>query len=183
LQGLADVVEAVQQEMLAERVHLERDFLAGGPHDDLPFEIDGEARVAAEAGVVHQRFADLARQLDRQDAVLEAVAMENVGEIGRNHAAYAEIQQRPGRVFSGRAAAEILEGDQDLGLPEAGLVQHELRFLAAVLVEAQRVEQVLAEAAARDRLQETRGDDFVGVDVRERERRRDTGQGREGGHG
>ena len=42
LQRLADVVQAVQQQVLAEGVDLEVDFLAVRPHHHLPLQIDGE---------------------------------------------------------------------------------------------------------------------------------------------
>src|SRR3712207_8927519 len=49
----------------------------------------------------------LGRDRDRQDAVLEAVVVKNVGEAGRDDAADAEIEQGPGRVLARRAAPEI----------------------------------------------------------------------------
>ena len=71
-------------------------------------------RVGAALGIVHQLVDVFLRQHDRQDAVLEAVVEEDVGEAGRDDAADAEVLQRPGRVLARRAAAEIVAGDQDL---------------------------------------------------------------------
>ena len=173
LHGLADIVETVEQQVLAERVDAERDLLAVRPDHHLPRQVHGDPRIAAHLRVFHQLVADGARQLDRQDAVLEAVVVEDVGEARRDHAADAEIQQRPGRMFARRAAAEILVRDQDLGVPVRLRVQHEVRPLGALTVVAQRVEQVDAKAGALDRLEEARGDDLVGIDVGERQRRRD----------
>ena len=107
LQGLADIVQPIQQQMLAKRIDVEVNFLAVRADDDLAFQIDGDAGVAAELGVVDQLVADRARQADRQDAVLEAVVVEDVGEVRRDDAADAEIQQRPWRVLARGAAAEI----------------------------------------------------------------------------
>ena len=114
LQRLADVVQPVQQRVLAERVDVEVDFLAVRPDHHLALEIDGDARVAAEFRIVDQRIADRARQADRQQAVLEAVVVEDVAERWRDDAADAEIGQRPRSVLARRAAAEVLVRDDDL---------------------------------------------------------------------
>ena len=117
-----------QQQMLAECVDLEMDFLAARPAPP-----PGAARSTVSLAlppmprVLDQHVAHRARQADGQDAVLEAVVVEDVGEVGRDHAAYAEIQQRPGRVLTRRAAAEILMRDQDFRVAVRLLVEHELR--------------------------------------------------------
>ena len=91
--------------------------------------------------------------------------MEDVGEVGRDDAADAEIQQRPGRVLARRAAAEILEGDEDLRAADSGswFRTKSGRSLPSPSI-AQRIEQVLAEAGTLDGLQEPRRNDLVGVD-------------------
>ncbi len=114
--GQADVVEPFHQAMLAEGVDLELDDAAVGAADFLRREIDRQRRVGAAPRVVHQFLQIVRRNLDRQNAVLEAIVVENVGEVGRDHAADAEIEQRPGRVLARGAAAEIVAGDEDLGV-------------------------------------------------------------------
>src|SRR4051794_2028333 len=76
LQGLADIIEPVQQQVAAQRVDLEGDFLTGGPHHHLTLEIDGDAGIAAEFGILDELLANGTRQLHRQHAVLEAVVVE-----------------------------------------------------------------------------------------------------------
>ena len=78
-----------------------------------------------------------------------------------------------------RAAAEILVRDQHLGVAIGGLVEHELGPFGTRRVIAQGVEQVDAEAGALDGLEEAGRDDLVGVNVGERQRGRDAGQGGE----
>ena len=117
-----------------------------------------------------------ARDPDRQDAVLEAIVVEDVGEVGRDHAADAEVEQRPGRVLARRAAAEIVAGDDDRRLSVGGLVENEVGVLGAILAIAHFGEQTRAEAGALDRLEILLGDDHVGVDIVDRHRRRDPGQ-------
>src|SRR5262245_18387035 len=153
LHGQADIVEAVEQAVLAMRVDLELDHAAVGAADLLLREVDRQRGNRAAVDVVEQLFQVLRRYLDRQDAVLEAVVVEDVAELGRDHAADAEVEQRPGRVLAARAAAEILGVDQDPGLAIRRLVEHEVRLLAAVVAIAQLGEQDLAAAGAPDRLQ------------------------------
>ena len=169
--------------MLAERVDLEGDLAAVGAGDGLGFQIDGQAGIGAALGVVHQEFELLGRHLDGQNAVLEAVVVEDVGEGRGDHAANAEVEQRPGRVLARRAAAEIVARHEDLGIAVSRLVEDEVRVLRAVPVEARLGEQAGAEAGALDRLQIVLGDDHVGVDVDDRQWRRDPGQAVEFLHG
>src|SRR6185437_9308528 len=99
--GQADIVPAIEQALLAEFIDLERDHAAVRTADLLLLQIDRDDGVGTALGIVHQ-LVDLGLgQLDRQDAVLEAVAIEDVGEAGRDDAANAEIQQRPGRMLAG----------------------------------------------------------------------------------
>ena len=65
--------------MLLEGVDLEMHDAAVRPADLLGGEIDGDRSVGAARGVVHQLLQILRRHHDRQDAVLEAVVVENVG--------------------------------------------------------------------------------------------------------
>src|SRR4051794_9099396 len=95
LEREANIVEAVQQAVLAEGIDVEADAAAIGTGDLLLLQIDAEDRIGPALGVVHQLVEIFLGDLDRQDAILEAVVVENVGEAGGDHAADAEIQQRP----------------------------------------------------------------------------------------
>ena len=162
--------------MLLELVDFEVEHLPVRACDRLRRKIDRQPRIGPLAGVVHQRLDRLGRQHDRQDAVLEAVAVEDIGEAGRDDSADAIVQQRPGRVLARAAAAEVLTRDDDLGLAVGGLVQDEVRVLGAVLIITHFLEQVLAQASAVDCFQELLGDDHVGIDIDQRHGRRDPGQ-------
>jgi hypothetical protein len=95
-----------------------------------------------------------------------------------------EITQRmPGRVLSGRAAAEIVARHQDLRIPIGGPFEDEVRVLGAVLVQAHLGEEAFLQARALDRLQILLRDDHVGVDIHDRQRGGDAGKGGEGLHG
>src|SRR5690606_2480331 len=58
LQGQADVIEPLEQAVLAKRVDLERNDLAIGTRDFLLLEINGDTRVMAVSRIFHQ-FRDL----------------------------------------------------------------------------------------------------------------------------
>ena len=90
----------------------------------------------------------------RQQSDLHAVAVEDVGERGRDHGLEAEVLKRPRGVLARGPAAEVGPGHEDgVGL--------ELDFAVADPV----VEQELAEAGSLDPLQELLRDDLVGVHV------------------
>ncbi len=127
-------------------------------------------RIDDRAGSAHEKRTALIRVLvgvehDRQQAVLQRVGAENVGNFAGNHRLETVIEQRPRRVLAARAAAEIVAGDQDLRLAVLRLVQHEIRDLFAVGRVAHLVEQVLAETGALDGLQVLLRDDHVGIDI------------------
>src|SRR5882757_3270870 len=182
LHGQPDIVEAVQQAVLAEGVDLEMHRAAVGTLDLLLLEVDLDDGIGAAARIVHQLGDDLLRHPDRQDAVLEAVVVEDVGEILGDDATDAEIEQRPGSVLAARAAAEIGAGDDDLGVLVGRLVEDEI-LLLAVRRPAHFVEQAFLQAGALDGLQEVLGDDHVGVDIDHRQGGGDAAQRREFFHG
>ena len=173
-QGEADVVKAVEQAILAEGLHVERDLFALGAHDDLAFQVDGELVAGEGQNFVKQLGHRGLGQHDGQQAVLEAVIEEDVGKAGGDDGAKAILVQRPGGVLAARSAAEVLARQQDGGARIARLVQHEVgvglaagRVLAglAVVQVAPFVKQVHAKAGFFDRLEKLLGDDGVGIDV------------------
>ena len=100
LEGEADIIETVEQAVLAMLVDLERHHAAVGPADFLLGKIDAQRRISAALGIVEQLVEILARDLDGKNAVLEAVVVENVAERRRNHRADAEIEQCPRRMLT-----------------------------------------------------------------------------------
>src|SRR5581483_311438 len=160
----ADLVEAVDQHVLDERVELEPvgEALAA---DLLRAHVDLEARGRLLVGEVDEVLDLRRRELDRQDPGLERVGAEDVAEARRDHGAEAGVADRPRRVLARRPAAEVRAGDQHRRAVKTGLVEEEVRFAAPV------EEQERAVAGALDPLQELLRDDLVGVDVGAVERR------------
>src|SRR4029453_14227310 len=153
LHGEPDVFEAVQQAWFSETINVEMPRAAVRTLDLLLLEIDLDDGVRAAARIVHQLVDDLLRHLDGQDAFLEEVVVEDVGEILGDEAADAEVEQRPRRVLAARAAAEVGAGDDDLGVLVGRLVEDEV-LLLAVGCPAHLVEQAVLETGALDGLQE-----------------------------
>ena len=77
--------------MLAEGIDLEVDLAAIGTADFLCLKVDRDGGIGPPAGVIEQLVDLRLREFDRQNAVLEAVVVEDVGEIRRNYATDAEV--------------------------------------------------------------------------------------------
>ena len=90
-------------------------------------QIDRQLVAVRRRHLVEQRGRPSFGQHDRQQAVLEAVVEEDVGEARRDDRAESRTAERPGRVLARGAAAEVLAREQDRGAPVARLVQHEVR--------------------------------------------------------
>mmetsp|Transcript_1008 Transcript_1008/g.1958 ORF Transcript_1008/g.1958 Transcript_1008/m.1958 type:complete len:225 (+) Transcript_1008:654-1328(+) len=169
--------------MLTKCIDLETDRAAVRACDRLAFQVDRHNRVRPALGVIHQHVDLLLRQNDRQDAILEAVVVKNIRERRRDHAADAEVQQRPGRMFTRGSATEVVASHKDLRVAIGRLVQDEIGDLVAVIVIAHLVKQVHPKARTLDRLQELLGNDHVGIDVDQGHRRGNAGQFGEFVHG
>src|SRR5262249_31578511 len=122
--------------------------------DDLPLEVDRHLHAGLLLGEPDQSAHLRLLELDGQQAVLEAVAAEDVGEARGDHGAEAVVLERPRRVLAGGAAAEIAAGDQDAGAPVRRVVELEIGIERSVLPEAPVIEEELAEAGPLDPLQE-----------------------------
>ena len=173
-QGEADVVEAIQQAVFAERVDVEVRVEALVVGDGLGFEVDGELVLWIFGAAVEQRLYILFAEADEDDAVLARVREEDVGEGGRDDGEEAVLVERPCGVLARAAAAEVLSGDENLRAFVLGLVEDEVRPLLDDIgrfgVVAPVEEEELAVAGALDALEELLGDDLVGVDVGQRQR-------------
>src|SRR5689334_3353653 len=156
----ADLVEAVEQAVLAERIDVEAEALGAVERGDaLPLEVDAQPEPGEGRRIVEQLVDFGVGQGDRQEAVFQRIVLENLAERRRDDRAEAVVAQRPRSVLARGADAEILAREQDLRALVARLVEDELRILAP------RSEAGVAEAAALDRLQVALRNDLVGIDV------------------
>ncbi len=166
LQSQADGVQPVEQAVTAEFVDLEAETERTGPHlIGLQVHFDLDARLGGDQ--LEQGVDLLLLQPYRHHAVVDGVAVEDVGKAWGDHGLEAVIRQRPGGVLAARAAAEVLASQEDAGAGELWLVQHELGvgLLARIVQKAPIVEHVLAKTSAVYLLQKLLRNDGVGVDV------------------
>ena len=113
---------------------------------------------------------------------LEAVVEEDVAEGRRDDRADPVGGERPDRVLPRGAAAEVVGGDEDARGTKRGLIEDEVRPFPAVLVEAHVVEEEPRVLRPPGPMQESRGDDAVGIDVHGIEWHRRRGERGEGLH-
>src|SRR6185436_19227043 len=160
LEQEAELVDAVHEAVAREAVDREGHALAVR-FERRRLEIDAHLG----AGIVEQPAMSLQVDDDGQQAVLQRVAAKDVGDRSAHDGANPEVEQRPRRVLARRAAAEVVAADEHARAAILGLVQNEVRKLAAVLSVAPVVEQILAETLFRRGREKARRNDLVGVDV------------------
>src|SRR5258708_8648189 len=175
LQCQRDVVQAAEQALPAEGINFESEHLAAVRiRDRLRAEIDHQPESGKRGDILKQAIDLEFGQYDWQQAVLEAVVVENIGITRRDQRTEAKVVQRPGCVLARGAAAEILARKQNLRALVARLVQDEIgiwlpsgrlhSWLAMIQI-TPGVEKIDAEPRAPDGFQELLRDDGVGVDV------------------
>jgi hypothetical protein len=129
LESQSYVVEAIEQAMLLERVDTSNPITPpSGRMDFLRLKIDGDRGVGAATGVIHQLVEVFLADDDRQNAVLEAVVVEDVGEAGRDHAADAEIEERPGACSRDEPQPKLSPATRIEALRQAGLLSTKSGF-------------------------------------------------------
>ena len=67
-----------------------------------------------------------------QQAVLQGIAAENIGDLGADDCAKSVIKERPGRVLARGSAAKIASGHQDFRAAGFGPIQDEIRIRRAI---------------------------------------------------
>ena len=104
------------RQCLRNGIDLEGDHLvAGRAADLLLLQIDGEGRVLGLGSprAIRRSTCSCGSTIGRTPFLKQLLKKMSAND-GRDHAADAEVEQRPGRVLARAAAAEILAGDQDL---------------------------------------------------------------------
>src|SRR5918993_586436 len=129
-----DLVRAGQQHHLAERVDVEVERGAIRQQDALLRQVDAQLERGVRLYGVQQPLVGLGIHDDRQHAVLEGVAPEDVGEAGRQDRPHSPAAERPRRVLARAAGPEVVAGDQHLGALVLGAVEDERRGLPCPLL-------------------------------------------------
>ena len=114
----------------------------------------------------------IGRDNNRQQRILQRVALEDVREGSADHGAESELGECPRSMLAGTAAAEVVAGQQNLDTQRPRLIQDEIRLRISFRIVAPVVEKLLVQPFLGDRFQEPRRDDLIGVDVVDRERQK-----------
>mmetsp|Transcript_32816 Transcript_32816/g.72495 ORF Transcript_32816/g.72495 Transcript_32816/m.72495 type:complete len:236 (-) Transcript_32816:1871-2578(-) len=131
LHGQADVVQPVEQAVLAEGVNVKAVHGATLAGDGLGGQIN--VQLLPGITVLHQLVNLGAGQLDGQHAVLEAVVVKDVGKARRDDTLDAKVLEGPGGVLAAGAAPKVVGRHDDAAAPVLALVQDEVGPLGAVL--------------------------------------------------
>ena len=105
---------------------------------------------------------------DGKHEVVQLIVFMYIGKKTRHDNPESIAGNRPRRVFTARAAAEILSCHQNLPAV-GGVIQYEVFVRCAVGVVTPIAEQIVAESLFVSRFQEAGGDDLVGIDILQRE--------------
>src|SRR5690606_17891649 len=130
---VSELIDALEEAALGEGIDLEGHLRSVGPGDRLIGEVDLHPGGAIGLDVAHELRVDRALELDREQAALERVVLEDVGKARGEDRAEAPARERPRRVLTRGAAAEVVARDKDLGALARRLVEDELRVGRAVL--------------------------------------------------
>src|SRR2546425_9161161 len=113
LKRRADIVEALQKNFFPRRRDLKLISQTVGVADGLAGQINGQRETRGTLDAPEE-FADLLlRQGRRENAVLEAIVIEDIGVTWRENDAKSVVLDGPGRVLAARTAAEIGPREQD----------------------------------------------------------------------
>src|SRR5690606_28448510 len=107
---VAQFVHAFEQAGTGECIEREGVRFAGRGAQRARRDIDLEGVIRP----LHQPLHHVLFEDDREQAVLERVVAEDVGDLAADHGAQAEVAQGPGCVLARRAATEIAPRQQDL---------------------------------------------------------------------
>ncbi|MCY1517443.1 hypothetical protein D9M68_521240 [compost metagenome] len=118
--------------MPAERLDLEGNDPAIGFEDLLAFQVDvqGISRRRFDRG--EQSIDDGFVEDDRQQAILEAIVMEDFRETRSDQRPDAPFVQGPGRVFAARSAAEVCSRKENSGTFIARLIERKFKVQRAL---------------------------------------------------
>src|SRR5512133_65595 len=157
----AELVDAVHEAVAGEALDLEGRLRAVGERDGLLAEVDRHLLARRGEQLRHRRGLEH----DREEAVLEGVVPEDVGDARRDHGLEAVVDERPRRVLAGGAAAEVVARHEHRAALGRLRVEDEVRPRLPGGVVAPVGEEPLPEPLLVGHLQEAAGDDLVGVDV------------------
>src|SRR3990167_10881315 len=100
--------------MLAKGVDLKLEYRTRWRRPRLRAEVHAKPVTRRRFRLAKQAIHRVALQHDRQQTILEAVVVENIGVAGRNDNPEPVIHERPRGMFARGTTTEIVEREQDL---------------------------------------------------------------------
>ena len=166
----------MQQAVTAKRFYLERRMESVIIGYGACLEVDRQMIGIMSGVMLEQSFDLIFAQNDRQNPVLEAIVVEDVGKGRGNDGTNAEIFDRPDRMFARGTAPEITTGDEDLGPLITGQIEFKHGIGVPIGIAPPIIEEERAESGSFDPFEKLFWDDLIGVDVRAVHGRRNAGQ-------
>src|SRR5438445_1971966 len=161
----SELVDPVQQTVSGKRIDRERVRRSVGQRRALRGEIDGHPCARRFRQLVDEACIRSGSKGDWEQAVLERVVPEDIGEAGADDGAEAEVEQCPWRVLARRAAAKVVAGDEDRCINRDRRIKGKVNTRLSALIDSPVSEEMRAQSAALDRLEKARRNDLIGVYV------------------
>src|SRR5690606_5738425 len=174
LQSQPNIIQTIEQTMFAESIYFKREGASSRANHYLLLKVDQQLVSHACFHLIKQGIDFFCIQYDRQNAVLEAIVIENISIAWRNNAAKTIIQERPRRMFATRTTTKVLTRQQNARALIAWLIQHKVRIQGATCVVPTRftlveiapfIEGIRAKAGTLDRFKELLRNDGIGIDI------------------
>jgi len=153
----AELIDSIHEQVAGECLERKADGCSSGQHQRRRRQVNANFRTwVLDEPAGGRRVDD-----HRQEAVLQGIAAEDVGDLRADDGAKAIIEERPGRMLARGAAAEVAARDEDAAIAGGGAVEDEVLLRRAFRVIAPVGEEVLAQAIPSGRRQEARGNDLI----------------------
>ena len=138
-EGEPDVVEVFHKPPVGVVVHIKPVGVVF-VGDGAVFQVDCEAEAGLIGELLPQLFDVLLVHEGCEQAGFAGVAAEDVGESGGEHDFESVVHEGPDDVFVGGVGVEVRTGDEDGAVGVGVLVENEVRFVGAPVVEESVVE-------------------------------------------
>ena len=183
VQDVSKLIDAFEKTVPRELVDVELGLHFAWATERLGMQIDLDLGSAVLMDVIHQFGVQIDIDLDWKQAVLERIALEDIGETSRNHCADAPVVEGPRCMLAGGAATEVVAGKKDLGALGLWMIENETMVWRAVFVVPPVAEKLVSQAFFGRDLEKAGRNDLVGIDVVDWKRYRVGMEFRELGHG
>lgn len=168
--------------MAAEIVDLKSQFQAMIVAYLVFFEIDGDFIARVFGGALKKIVRYGVADSDGQNAVLEAIVVEDIGETWGDDHAETVILQRPWSVLATRSATEVPPRQQHTRVAILGQIENKFRIIRPVVQVAPIEKKEFFIARSLNSFEELLRDNLIGIDVRPIHGQDKAGVGGEGSH-